>query len=153
MIGGLLRKSDFERLLAVPACCRSAHFAAHHVRGGPTAPSRAVCKQDVNELSTGMSTGERATVDDCPESPDLPSALWLGCVIPKRHAARSVTRNLLRRQIRAAVQRHQPRLPCGLWLVRLRRPFARSDFRSAASMALSACAAGELNQLLGQAAA
>ncbi|MEO7852214.1 MAG: ribonuclease P protein component [Rubrivivax sp.] len=150
MIGGLLRKSDFERLLAVPACCRSAHFAAHHVRGGPSAPLPGPRKQDVNELSTALSTDERAAVDDLP---DLPSALWLGCVIPKRHAVRSVTRNMLRRQIRAAVQRHQPRLQSGLWLVRLRRPFARSDFRSAASTALSACAAGELDRLFGQAAA
>ena len=147
MIGRLLRKSDFERLLAVPACSRSAHFAAHHVRGGPGTPARPAQETDANELSTELSTASERAVDD------LSGAVWLGCVIPKRHAARSVTRNMLRRQIRAAVQRHQDRLQSGLWLVRLRRPFAIAAFRSADSAALRGAAALELDRLLAQAAA
>jgi ribonuclease P protein component len=147
MIGRLLRKSDFERLLAVPARCRSVHFAAHHLPGGASAAARRVNRADVNELSTALSTAADAPVDD------LPGGLWLGCVIPKRHAPRAVTRNVLRRQIRAAMQRHQDALDSGLWLVRLRRPFERSAFRSADSTALRGGAAGELDRLLAQAAA
>jgi ribonuclease P protein component len=147
MIGRLLHKSDFERLLAVPARCRSTHFAAHHLPGGAGAPSRHVGQADVNELSTALSTADNAPVDD------LPGGLWLGCVIPKRHAPRAVTRNVLRRQIRAAMDRHQEVLHSGLWLVRLRRPFARSDFRSADSTALRVGAAADLDSLLAQAAA
>jgi ribonuclease P protein component len=147
MIGRLLRKSDFERLLAVPACSRSAHFAAHHVWGGPGTPDKSAHAADDNGLSTALSTATRCAVDD------LPGAVWLGCVIPKRHAARSVTRNMLRRQIRAAMQRHQQGLPTGLWLVRLRRPFASTSFRSADSVALRGAAAIELDRLLAQAAA
>jgi len=147
MIGRLLRKSDFERLLAVPACSRSVHFAAHHVRGGPGTPVKPGSKTDANKLSTALSTAVELAVDD------LPDGIWLGCVIPKRHAARSVTRNMLRRQIRAALQRHHDRLQNGLWLVRLRRPFAAAAFRSADSLTLRGAAAVELDRLLAQAAA
>ena len=76
---------------------------------------------------------------------------WLGTVLPKRHARRAVTRNLLRRQIRAAFERRDAcmsRLPAGLWLVRLHTAFATREFVSAASSALAASVAGELDDLL-----
>ena len=82
---------------------------------------------------------------------DLPEGHWLGAVIPKRHARRSVTRSLLKRQIRSAVQRHAGRLPPGLWLVRLRAPFAVQQFPSAASEALRRAAHDELDLLLDRA--
>lgn len=81
---------------------------------------------------------------------DLPTSCWLGCVVPKRHARRSVTRSLLKRQVRGAFQRAEDRLPAGLWLVRLRQPFAVRLFPSAASAALSTAARLELDQLLAQ---
>jgi ribonuclease P protein component len=68
-------------------------------------------------------------------------------VIPKRHARRSVTRNLLRRQIRAVMTDQLAALPPGLWLVRLRTPFAKDQFVSAASDALRDAARSELQQL------
>ena len=34
------------------------------------------------------------------------SLLWVGAVVPKRHARRAVTRSLLKRQIRGAFERH-----------------------------------------------
>ena len=77
----------------------------------------------------------------------------MGTVVPKRHAPRAVTRNMLRRQVRAAVQRHEPQLRPGLWLVRLRQPFARSSFVSADSAALRGAVAGELERLLQRAGA
>lgn len=73
---------------------------------------------------------------------------WLGAVLPKRLARRAVTRNLLRRQIRSALQRHLAVLPAGLWVVRLRAGFARTEFLSAASDALRAAARTELDQAL-----
>ena len=84
---------------------------------------------------------------------DSPAGHWLGTVVPKRHARRSVTRNLLRRQIRGAMERHAASLPPGLWLVRLRTPFSKDQFPSAASDALRAVARSELEQLLQRAAA
>jgi ribonuclease P protein component len=81
--------------------------------------------------------------------------VWLGTVVPKRHAKRAVTRTLLKRQIRAALLRcgvpGRPLLRPGLWVVRLRAPFDRAQFPSAASLALSGLASSELDILLGQA--
>lgn len=74
--------------------------------------------------------------------------VWLGMVIPKRLARRSVTRNLLRRQVRAAVARHLAVMVPGIWLVRLRSPFDAVQYRSAASSALRSAARAELDQLL-----
>ena len=82
----------------------------------------------------------------------LPDAHWLGSVIPKRHAARAVTRNMLRRQLRASMSRHADRLPCGLWVLRLRQPFAKTTFVSADSKALRAAASAELDRLFARVA-
>jgi ribonuclease P protein component len=79
---------------------------------------------------------------------DLPAKLWLGCVVPKRHAKRAVTRNLLKRQVRGAFERHGDLLPRGLWLVRLRQPFPVTEFVSARSQALLHAARLELDTLL-----
>jgi ribonuclease P protein component len=86
-------------------------------------------------------------VDDWP-----PPGVWLGAVIPKRHARRAVTRNLLKRQIRVAMQRCAAQLPRGLWVVRLRTPFEAARFASAASTALRQAAGAELDALLADAA-
>jgi ribonuclease P protein component len=83
---------------------------------------------------------------------DSPGGHWLGCIVPKRHAKRSVTRSLLKRQIRSALTRHADRLPPGLWLVRLRQPFAPKQFPSAASASLRDAARAELEQLLAKVA-
>ena len=73
---------------------------------------------------------------------------WVGAVVPKRHAKRAVTRSLLKRQIYAAADRHRERLAPGLWIVRLRSPFDRGQFASAASEALRRGARQELEALL-----
>jgi ribonuclease P protein component len=146
MIGRLVQAADFQRLLAAPTRQRSAHFTVHHVGGLPTRSARAPALPVSSELSTGQE-------QSCPEPVDeSPSARWLGCVVPKRHARRSVTRSVLKRQIRAAVERHEERLEAGLWLVRLRNPFAPALFPSADSDALRAAARSELDQLLARAA-
>ena len=87
-------------------------------------------------------------MDDFAEKTDI----WLGAVVPKRHARRSVTRTLLKRQIRAVVSRHAEVLGHGLWVIRLRAPFDRTVYASAASDALKCAARIELEQLLGRAA-
>jgi ribonuclease P protein component len=146
MIGRLMQSADFQRLLATPARSRSAHFALHHVAQRPSATGR----RTVHPSSTGLSTEEGNIVHEAVDN--LPDGHWLGSVIPKRHARRSVTRNLLRRQIRSVMADRLPQLPPGLWLVRLRTPFAREQFVSAASDALRQAARVELQQLFGRAA-
>lgn len=78
----------------------------------------------------------------------FPESLWFGCVVPKRHARRSVTRSLMKRQVRAAFQRHAATLASGLWLVRLRQPFPVAEYPSAASPALAGAVRAELEGLL-----
>ena len=70
----------------------------------------------------------------------------LGAVVPKRHARRAVTRTLLKRQIRSVALRRRADLRAGIWVVRLRSPFDRTVFVSAASDALRASARAELER-------
>lgn len=146
-IGRLLKSADFQRLLGAPTRQRSAHFALHHVEARLTAGRAAPGDPIAEKLST-----DRAP--SCPEPVDeAPDELWLGCVVPKRHAKRSVTRSLLKRQMRGAVERHAGHLPPGLWLLRLRSPFAPAAFPSAASEALRRAVRTELEQLMARALA
>ena len=142
MLGRLVHKADFERLLATRSRARSAHFALHHVQGGPLVVKKPAKSDAAQELSTGHAPSHPQPVDD------LPAGHWIGFVVPKRHARRAVTRNLLRRQMRATFDRHAASLPGGLWLLRLRSGFSVTDFVSARSPALSLAARSELDQLL-----
>jgi ribonuclease P protein component len=150
VIGRIVRSVDFERVLAAPTRARSAHFAVHHLDGGPSlAGPRSIHKLST-ELSTGLPTPVTALVDDVQQGGAAAHGCWLGAVVPKRHAKRSVTRTLLKRQIRAAVGA-QAHLPAGLWVIRLRAPFAPLQFPSAASTALRQAARVELDGVLGDA--
>lgn len=143
----IANKADFERLLATRSQSRSAHFALHHVAGAPAARTGRPPAAVNGELSTAPAPACPQLVDDC-----LPG-LWFGCVVPKRHARRAVTRNLLKRQVRSAFHLHAEDLPPGLWLVRLRAPFAVAQFISARSEALARAARAEIDGLLGRALA
>jgi ribonuclease P protein component len=72
----------------------------------------------------------------------------MGTVVPKRHAKRAVTRNLIKRQMREAMASHADALPAGLWVLRLKAPFDRQQFKSPASDPLRCCASEELAVLL-----
>lgn len=102
-------------------------------------------------------------------------------VVPKRHARRSVTRNLIKRQMRevmravvdeavtrpqaaAALERaagtpqvpvlpNSAGLPKGLWVLRLKSPFDPKLFRSPASVPLRQAAREEIALLLARAIA
>jgi ribonuclease P protein component len=149
-MGRILQKADFERVLATRSCSRSLHFALHHVSGSPTERAWQPKGSAHTDLSTGPAPGCPQLVDDSLAVPSgqAVTGWWLGCVVPKRHAKRAVTRNLLKRQVRAAFQRFDAALPTGLWLVRLRAPFSRQDFVSAKSTALAAAARAELDAML-----
>ena len=146
-VARLVNKADFERLLATRWRGRSTHFALHHVPGSPFLPKRWSEGTPAEKLSTDLEPILSRPVDD------ISARVWFGCVVPKRHARRAVTRNMLKRQVRSAFQRHGGLLSAGLWLVRLRSPFAASEFVSARSVVLAGAARGELDGLLAQAAA
>lgn len=146
MFGRLVHTADIERALATSPCARSAHFAMHHVIGGPAPSGSKRSRPGQVELSTDQERNGTKAVDN------KGVRLWLGCVIPKRHARRAVTRNVFKRQIRVAMSQCEAALAPGLWLVRLRSPFAASRFVSAASAALHDAARDELRQLFARAA-
>jgi ribonuclease P protein component len=150
MLGRMLRSADFEIVLGSPARTRSAHFAAHHLPQPPSLARQRLRCVEATKLSTGDPEGSAQVVDDHPQC--APDRCWYGTVLPKRHARRATTRNLLKRQIREAMHRHHARLAHGLWLVRLRAPFDARQFRSAGSRALRAAARDELDGLLTRAA-
>jgi ribonuclease P protein component len=163
MIGRLVRSADFERVLAIPARWRSSHFVVHHLAQAPLPAysawlatpgcvaeippaSHALAAQEA-KLSTGAAPACPQPVDDSLQDQ------WIGCVVPKRHAKRAVTRSLFKRQIRGAFDRHAQTLPAGQWLVRLRAPFSVKVFVSAASEALRLAARDELDGLFVRCAA
>jgi ribonuclease P protein component len=148
VIGRIVASVDFERVLGTPARARSTHFAVHHLAGRPT-PSARPKRAAAGELSTGQAPEAVTAVDD---SSEPVQGLWLGAVVPKRHARRSVTRTLLKRQIRLRMAAHRAALAPGLWVVRLRAPFDRAEFPSAASVALGRVASAELDAVFGRAA-
>jgi ribonuclease P protein component len=158
MIGRLVQAADFKRLLSVPPVFKSAHFAVHHLVEAPQRPSFARKSAVEQKLSTGHEPVCPQPVDEPSGnphagSPDQGFPRWLGCVVPKRHARRAVTRNLIKRQVYAAAQRAHAGLPGGMWLVRLRQPFAVTAFPSAASQPLREAVRTELDRLMHKAQA
>lgn len=176
-IGRLLRSEDFKRLLATPPKARSLHFVVHHLPQRPSAPaSRQPKAADGGHAAgmgdepagSGLSTNapgdtqplvdklcgagalqlSRASGVPASRKAGAVEGVWLGCVVPKRHARRAVTRNLLRRQIRQVAQDIEPSLQDGLWLVRMRLDFDRKIYPSAASQALKGVAREELTRVL-----
>jgi ribonuclease P protein component len=148
----LVNKADFERLLASRSLSRSTHFALHHVTGSPVLRVWQPKRPLTDELSTELAAICGQPVDNLLAPGADPASLWLGYVVPKRYAPRAVTRSLLKRQVRGAFAQHANGLPAGLWLVRLRAPFAVTEFVSARSRALAQVARSELDSLLGRAA-
>ena len=139
----IVASADFERVLGSRSRASTIHFAVHHLPAVEAAPGLPPGGPGTAELSTiGGEIGE-LSVDDSPAEP----ARRLGVVVPKRHARRAVTRSLLKRQIYAAGGRHAASLAHGLWIVRLRAPFDRTQFVSAASSVLRAAARAELEDL------
>ena len=154
MTGRITRAADFERVLKTSCQARSPHFAVHHLASAPSVPNKPTAKLADTQLSTSNAEVSGLLVDDTAAGQPgkaLNQGVWLGMVVPKRHAKRAVTRTLLKRQIKAVMELQQP-APPGLWVVRLRAPFDRAVYVSAASKALSAAAREELTRVLSSAA-
>jgi ribonuclease P protein component len=147
----IVHKADFERVLATRSRARSTHFSLHHLVGAPVSRVWQPKVPIHTDLSTGPAPSCPQAVDD--SAAPAPEGLWFACVVPKRHARRAVTRTLLKRQVRSAFERLGSRLPAGLWLVRLRAPFAKPAFISARSTVLAVASRQELESLLTRALA
>jgi ribonuclease P protein component len=104
-------------------------------------------------LSTGHDRTEVVLVDDA--ATGARTGWRFGLVLPKKQAKRSVTRSLIRHLARAALQRHLVTWPAETlvqanvdgWVLRLKAPFDRHVFPSAASEALRGAVRQELDEL------
>jgi len=154
-----LKAADFQRALGSRPVSRTAHFVLHTLplsaAGSDAAAPTATHLP--SELSTMQAAAEVTLVDDRVElASDAGLKAWrLGLVLPKKQARRSVTRSLIRHQAREALRRHAPAVQASGrygpevdgWVVRLRAPFDRQQFPSAASDALQAVVRQELDEL------
>jgi len=138
-----LRSGDFAAALAAPVLAKSPHFVLHHLAAGPASAAWRPRKAVVPEISTNAAPNSTASVDNIQTT----GHWWLGLVVPKRHARRAVTRNLIKRQMRVQADSHQAQLAPGQWLIRLRAPFDPRQFPSAASAQLRQAARSELQQV------
>ena len=149
----LVVSADFERVLGLRSRAATAHFAVHHLAASPSVRGAARNQPSALKLSTIEVPANPLPVEDFSATTPSPTLSWVGAVVPKRHARRAVTRSLIKRQIYAAAERHRDRMAPGLWIVRLRSPFDRAQFVSAASPALARSARAELDRLLAAAVA
>ncbi len=121
----------------------------------PVKPQRKAVSAD---LSTGDAPSCPPSVDESPAAAPVKlheptiAGQWLGLVVPKKHARRSVTRNLIKREMRAVMASAGAALPAGLWVLRLKAPFDRQVYTSPASVPLLQAARDELQLLLQRAA-
>jgi ribonuclease P protein component len=140
----------------------AATVAADASSSSANAAAAAKNESHPDKLSTGGPAQAEVLVDDLladisPSgfSDGMGAQGWrLGLVLPKKQARRSVTRSLIRHQAREALRRHVPAVLADArrqgidgWVVRLRAPFDRQQFRSAASDALKALVREELDAL------
>lgn len=142
-----LATRDFAVVLSAPPIAKSPHFVLHYLAGRPLSHRQGLRAALIPELSTTNASLQETNVDNI----ESIGCWWLGLVVPKRHAKRSVMRSLLKRQMRAAIDRHRDGLAPGQWLIRLRAPFDSAKFFSAASDELRDAARGELDRVFGSA--
>lgn len=134
-------------MLQAPVVARSVHFVVHHQATPlptPFKPPRAAVVQDFSTETTPL---RPQIVDNLADQRDTGPRI-LGIMVPKRHAKRAATRNLIKRQVRAVMQARTEL--AGAWLVRLRQPINRQTYPSAASDALRVAVRAELLTLLTQ---
>ncbi len=101
---------------------RSAHFAVHHVHGWPSRARQAGLRAS-QRASYPQAMHRAVTLETLCDDPVLGQAgCGSGCVVPKRHARRAVTRSLLQAPdpCRDRCASNAARCRPGLWLVRLR---------------------------------
>jgi len=138
-----LRSADFAVVLAAPIRAKTQHFVLHHAPSRSAAADPLLDGRRIPDLSTNDAPIGQPLVDNI-----LAPVHWrLGLVVPKRHARRAVTRNLLKREMRLQADGYRDRLPPGRWLIRLRAPFDPRCFSSAASSLLRKAARQELEQV------
>ena len=146
----LKTRPQFQAAMGGGTCSRTQHFVLHRLvltaaAGGdldanPTGPGALPQRQDPQALFVVPGQSQ--------------PTVWLGPLVPKRWAKRSVTRHTIKRQIYAVAADYAEQLqalPPAAYVVRLRAGFDRKQFISATSEPLKKAVRAELQQLLGYA--
>jgi ribonuclease P protein component len=137
----LKTRAHFEAALQSEVVARSEHFVLHRLRAGLRALNKGGQAEQTPQVT------RRAHTAMVPGQSSGPSGVAFGVMVPKRWAVRAVTRNMIKRQARAAA--HQALSGCqdeAVFLLRLRRAWPPEHFRSATSQAW----ASEVRQQLAQ---
>ena len=128
---------------------RTPHFALHRLVLGAADVAKNTAPTGPGDLPSQQAPQALFVVPGCP----VPQ-VWLGPLVPKRWAKRSVTRHAIKRQIYAVASEFDAQLqalPPAAYVVRLRAGFDRKQFISAASEPLKRAVRAELLQLLAHA--
>ncbi|WP_234639545.1 ribonuclease P protein component [Delftia tsuruhatensis] len=137
----LKTRPQFQAAMAAGTVSRTAHFALHRLvlteQAAAMVPPTGPGSQDPQALF-----GVGAVRQDA----------WLGAMVPKRWARRSVTRHAIKRQVYAVGSEHEAMLRQGAHVVRLRAGFDKRQFVSATSDVLKQAVRAELQQLFAHAA-
>lgn len=153
-----LQSSDFQQALGTRPVARSAHFTVHFAV--PSLARRTPRTGAAPTLPADLSTGDGVSAVEPVDEVRTHHRVWrLGLVLPKKMARRSVTRSLIKHQARELWRQHAPALeragwlsatcPAGNWVLRLKAPWPRDQFPSAASEPLKQAVRDELLAMLG----
>ena len=142
----LQTRPQFQATMSGGTISRTPHFALHRL-----VLSGVDVAKDAEPTGPGAMLSEQApqalfVVPGC----KVPQ-VWLGPLVPKRWAKRSVTRHTIKRQIYAVASEFDAQLqalPPAAYVVRLRAGFDRKQFISATSEPLKRAVRAELLQLL-----
>lgn len=141
----LKTRAQFQAVMAAGVCARTPHFVLHCL----TLDSRSCEAAPSSQDATGPGNLPQALF--AVAGADMPT-IWMGPLVPKRWARRSVTRHLLRRQVYAVAAEYAEQLPAHTaYVVRLRAEFSRKQFVSASSELLRRAVRAELQRLFGYA--
>lgn len=148
----LKNRAQFQAVLAQRVIAKTEHFALHrHPLVGVSeialarSPSPPAMLAPVHMSSSYVHPQTKPQFD----RPLFPSAeLWLGAMVPKRWAKRSVTRHAIKRQIFDVLDSRLAPDEQAAYLVRLRAGFSRQQFLSSTSELLKQAVRIELNSLL-----
>jgi ribonuclease P protein component len=122
--------AQFQLILAASTVARTEHFVMH--------AASLQEMQGCNLSSTNIPT----------EAAQSKPQIWLGALVPKRWAKRAVTRNTIKRQIYSVAQELEANLPKLAHVIRLRKGFSLTQFKSASSSPLKKAVRLELQNLL-----
>ena len=157
----LKNRAQFQAVLAQRVIAKTEHFALHrHPLGGVREPharasSTSSCALlDPAALQPMQMTSLTAQSPPKPHTdrPVFPSVeLWLGAMVPKRWAKRSVTRHAIKRQIYDVLDARLEPDEQAAYLVRLRAGFSRQQFLSSSSELLKQAVRFELHSLMDRA--